>query len=176
MNINITGKDYELTDSIKDYANEKIGKLEKYLGSEFDAAVTFKSEGKQQVAEVRITASGVLYKATSASHDLYVSIDKSIEILEGQIRKNKTKKDKQNMTESIRLKSQNSEEDLDNEGEIVKTIAYSIKPITEEDAKLILESDVKNKFLPFIDANTNEVKVIYKLKDGKNFGLLEPEA
>ena len=176
MNINITGKDYELTDSIKDYTNEKIGKLEKYFGNDFDASITLKSEGKQQVAEVRITMSGVLYKATAASRDLYISIDKDIEILEGQIRKNKTKKDKQNMTETIRLKNQNSEYDLEEEGEIVKTIVYSIKPLTEEDAKLVLKSDMKNKFLPFIDADTNEVKVIYKLKDGKNFGLLEPES
>ena len=176
MNINITGKDYELTDSIKNYANEKISKLEKYFGNDFDASVTLKSEGKQQVAEIRITISGVLYKATSASHDLYVSIDKNIEILEGQIRKNTTKQDKQNMTETIRLKNQNAEDDLEEEGEIVKIITYSIKPLTEEDAKLVLESDIKNKFLPFIDADTNEVKVIYKLKDGKNFGLLETEA
>ena len=79
------------------------------------------------------------------------------------------------MVETIRMNSQNSNESVSDEGEIIKTIYYSIKPLTAEDAKLILESDPKNKFLPFINVETNNVNVIYKLKDGKNFGILEPE-
>ena len=177
MNINITEKDFELTDAIKSYITEKVSKLQKNLGDDFDAVATLKIEGNQQVAEIRVTAAGAMYKAVAASKDLYASIDKDIDILEGQIRKSKTKADKQNMTDSIRFKEANQGEDVeDEEGDIIKTIFYSIKPLTEEDAKLILESDVKNKFLPFIDIDTNKVKVIYKLKDGKNFGLLEPEA
>lgn len=175
MKLDITGKDFDLTDSIKDYINEKVNKLVKYFGDNFNADATLKIEGNKQVAEIRVTMGTDLYKAVTASHDLYASIDKDIEIIEGQIRKNKTKRDKQNMTETIRFKESMKEEDIEEEGEIIKTIFYSIKPLTEEDAKLLLDSDVKNKFLPFIDADTNTVKVIYKLKDGKNFGLLEPE-
>ena len=177
MNINITGKDFELTDSIKNYIDEKVSKLSKYIGDDFDASATLKIEGNEQVAEIRITFSGEVIKAVTASKDLYSSVDKDIDILEGQIRKIKTKKDRQNMTETIRFQdSQNSQDEIDVEGEIIKTIYYSVKPLTAEDAKLILEGDSKNKFLPFIDVDTNKVNVIYKLKDGKNFGLLEPEA
>lgn len=175
MNLNITGKDLELTDSIKNYISDKTSKLSKYFGEEYDVSATVRIEGNKQVAEIRVSVGSELYKAVTASQDLYASVDKDIEILEGQIRKNKTKKDKQNMTESIRFKEQQTEEDLDEDSEIVKTIFYSIKPLTEEDAKLLLEADPKNKFMPFIDAGSNKVKVIYKLKDGKNFGLLEPE-
>ena len=172
MNLNVTGKDYELTDAIKNYIEQKVGKLAKYWGDDFDVSATLKREGNNQVAEIRTTVNGVLYKAVVASQDLYASIDKDIEVLEGQIRKNKTKNDKQNMTDSIRLQNANQVEDVQEEGEILKTILYSIKPLTEEDAKLILEGDKKNKFLPFINSETNKV---YKLKDGKNFGILEPE-
>ena len=175
MNLNITGKDFELTDSIKSYITEKIGKLEKYFGSDFDAVATLKIEGNNQVAEIRVNIAGETFKAATASKDLYASIDKNIEILEGQIRKSKTKKDKQNMVETIRMNNQVNNESASEEGEIIKTIYYSIKPLTPEDAKLILEGDVKNKFLPFINVDTNKVNVIYKLKDGKNFGILEPE-
>lgn len=175
MNLNITGKDFELTDSIKAYISEKITKLEKYFGNDFDAVATLKIEGNNQVAEIRINILGDTFKAATASKDLYASIDKDIEILEGQIRKSKTKKDKQNMVETIRMNQQLSSEEVTEEGEIIKTIYYSIKPLTPEDAKLILEGDVKNKFLPFINVETNKVNVIYKLKDGKNFGMLEPE-
>lgn len=177
MNLNITGKDFELTDSIKNYIDEKVGKLSKYIGDEFDATATLKIEGSNQVAEIRVTFNSEVIKAVTASKDLYSSVDKDIEILEGQIRKSKTKKDRQNMTDTIRFQaSQLDSEDTLDEGEIIKTIYYSIKPLTPEDAKLILESDSKNKFLPFIDIDTNKVNVIYKLKDGKNFGMLEPEA
>lgn len=174
MNLNITGKDFELTDAIKNYIETKVNKLSKY-SEDFNADAIMKIEGNNQVAEIRVSLGGNLYKAVTASHDLYASVDKDIDIIEGQIRKTKTKKDKQNMTETIRFKEAMKDDDLDEYGGIIKTIFYSIKPMTEEDAKLILEGDPKNKFLPFIDADTNTVKVIYKLKDGKNFGLLEPE-
>ena len=176
MNLNITGKDFELTDSIKSYITEKIGKLEKYFGSDFDAVATLKIEGNNQVAEIRVNIASETFKAATASKDLYASVDKDIEILEGQIRKSKTKKDKQNMVETIRMNNQASSEKAEEDGEIIKTIYYSIKPLTQEDAKLVLEGDSKNKFLPFINVETNQVNVIYKLKDGKNFGILEPEA
>ena len=175
MNLNITGKDFELTDSIKNYITEKVGKLEKYFGSDFDAVATLKIEGNNQVAEIRVNIASETFKAATASKDLYASVDKDIEILEGQIRKSKTKKDKQNMVETIRMTNQVNSESTDEDGEIIKTIFYSIKPLTAEDAKLVLEGDAKNKFLPFINVETNQVNVIYKLKDGKNFGILEPE-
>ena len=158
-------------------ANEKISKLEKYFGDNFDAVATLGIEGNEQVAEIRITVNGQVFKAVTASKDLYSSIDKDIDILEGQIRKSKSKKDKANMTESIRLKEMaQSDDDEDVEAEVIKTLYYSIKPLTAEDAKLILQGDPKNKFLPFINVETDQVNVIYKLKDGKNFGLVEPEA
>lgn len=175
MNLNITGKDFELTDSIKSYITEKVGKLEKYFGSDYDAVATLKIEGNNQVAEIRINIASETFKAATASKDLYASVDKDIEILEGQIRKSKTKKDKQNMVETIRMNNSVNSENTDVNGEIIKTIYYSIKPLTAEDAKLVLEGDAKNKFLPFINVETNQVNVIYKLKDGKNFGILEPE-
>ncbi len=175
MNLNITGKDFELTDSIKSYITEKIGKLEKYFGSDFDAVATLKIEGNNQVAEIRVNIASETFKAATASKDLYASVDKDIEILEGQIRKSKTKRDKQNMVETIRMNNSVNSENADEDGEIIKTIYYSIKPLTAEDAKLVLEGDAKNKFLPFINVETNQVNVIYKLKDGKNFGILEPE-
>ncbi len=175
MNLNITGKDFELTDSIKSYITEKVGKLEKYFGSDYDAVATLKIEGNNQVAEIRINIASETFKAATASKDLYASVDKDIEILEGQIRKSKTKKDKQNMVETIRMNNSVNSESTEEDGEIIKTIYYSIKPLTAEDAKLVLEGDAKNKFLPFINVETNQVNVIYKLKDGKNFGILEPE-
>lgn len=88
----------------------------------------------------------------------------------------KTKKDKQNMTESIRLKEENRSEENEITDEIVKTIYYTIKPMGPEDAKLLLEDQPQNKFLTFVNIETGKVNVIYRLKDNKNYGLVEPEA
>ena len=66
------------------------------------------------------------------------------------------------------------EEEIENE--IVKTLFYDVKPVSPEDAKLILQEEPQNKFLAFVNVETGKVNVMYKLKDGKNFGLVEPEA
>ena len=177
MNINITEKDFELTDAIKSYITEKVSKLQKNLGDDFDAVATLKIEGNQQVAEIRVTAAGAMYKAVAASKDLYASIDKDIDVLEGQIRKAKTKKEKQTKEDSIKLKEvlNGVGSEVETEGEIVKALYYEIKPISVEDAKLKLQEKPTNNFLTFINVDTNKVNVIFKLKDGKNYGLVEPE-
>lgn len=178
MNIKITGKDLKATDAIKDYIESKTQRLEKYFGEEFEVVATIKTEGNEQVAELQVTVEQNTLRAVTAHRDLYASIDKDIDILEGQIRKMKTKKDKQNMTESIRLKETLSfnNEDHQIEDEILKTLYYDIKPMDPEDAKLILKEKPRNNFLAFININTQKVNVLYRLKDGKNFGLVEPEA
>lgn len=178
MNIKITGKDLKATESIKDYMERKMERLVKYFGEEFDVLATIKTEGNEQVAELHVIAETQKFRAVTAHRDLYASIDKDIDILEGQIRKMKTKKDKQNMTESIRMKESlmttNQEHEVENE--IIKTLYYSIKPMAPEDAKLELQGNPKNNFLAFINIDTQKVNVIYRLKDGNNFGLVEPEA
>ena len=178
MNIKITGKDLKATESIKDYIERKIERLVKYFGEEFTVSATIKTEGNEQVAELQVTVEGNTLRAVTAHRDLYASIDKDIDILEGQVRNMKTKKDKQNMTESIRLKETLTfgEEDHEIKDEILKTLYYDIKPMAPEDAKLILRDKPRNNFLVFINIDTQKVNVIYKLKDGKNFGLVEPEA
>jgi len=178
MNIKITGKDLKATDSIKSYIEKKCERLVKYFGDEIDVQTTIKTEGKDQVAEMQVLTLGNTFRAVTGSKDLYASIDKNIDILEGQIRKMKTKKDKQNMTESIRVKETNAniESEKNIENEIVKTLFYEIKPITPEDAKLVLQDEHKNQFLTFVNVETGKVNVMYRLKDGKNFGIVEPEA
>ena len=177
MNIKITGKDLKATEPIKDYIERKIERLVKYFGEEFDVSATIKTEGKEQVAELQVSVEGKTLRAVTAHNDLYASIDKDIDILEGQVRKFKTKKDKQNMSDSIKMKETLyfNDEDHEIENEILKTLYYDIKPMAPEDAKLVLKDKPRNNFLVFINIDTQKVNVIYRLKDGKNFGLVEPE-
>ena len=175
MNIKITSKELETTEAIKDYIEKKAERLEKYFEEEINVYATIKIEGNDKVAEISIKAGSEEFRAVTAHRDLYASIDKDIDILEGQVRKMKTKKDKQNMTESIRIKEGAKELDTEVTDEIVKVLYYDIKPMTPEDAKLKLQEQPQNKFLAFIDIDTGKTNVIYRLKDNKNFGLVEPE-
>ena len=107
---------------------------------------------------------------------MYASIDKDIDILEGQIRKVKTKKEKMLREGSIKTMDLSEDKVSDVTNEIIKTSYYEIKPMLPEDAMLKLQEKPTHNFLTFINVETGKVNVIHKLKDGKNYGLVEPEA
>ncbi len=176
MNIKITGKDLKATDAIKEYTEKKLERLEKYFDEDFNVNVTIRTEKNLQIAEMHVITKANTYRAVTEHKDLYASIDKDIDILEGQIRKAKTKRDRINKEESIKIKELAFVEvEKPVEDEILKTIYYDIKPLAPEDAKLKLEDMQGNIFLPFVNIDTGKVNVIFKLKDGKNYGILEPE-
>ena len=174
MNIKVTGRDIEVTEAIKNYAEKKVEKLEKYFDEEYDVVVTVKAERTEQVAEMRLCIKGNTYKAVTAHKDLYAALDKNIDILEGQIRKLKTKKERMNKEENIKGAAVATVAEPENE--IIKELYYDIKPMDPEDAMLKLQEKKGDIFLPFINIATGKVNVIYKLKDSNNYGLVEPEA
>ena len=175
MNITISGKDLKATEAIKDYAEKKMERLVKYFGEEFDVNFTIRTEREEQIAEVSVKAKSDTYRAVTAHKDLYASIDKDVDILEGQIRKIKTRKEKANKEASIRnLNVDMSMPEVENE--IIKTIYYDLKPMTPEDAMLKLQEKPADRFITFVNSETNKVNVLFKMKDNKNYGLVEPEA
>ena len=108
MNIKILGKDLTATEAIKEYVEKKLEKIQKYFeGEEIVASVTIRGEKNLQIAEMYINVKTYNLKAVTETKDLYASIDKDIDILEGQIRKLKTKKERMNKEESIRIKEAN---------------------------------------------------------------------
>ena len=175
MKIKITGKELKITEAIHDYVERKLDRIDKYF-EEAEAEVTLKTEKNEQIAEIYVMAKGEKYRAVTEDKDMYASIDKDIDILEGQIRKAKTKKEK--MMKEASLKNMETVVDPVAEiaDEIVKTSYYEIKPMLPEDAVLKLKEKPSHNFLVFINVETGKVNVIHKLKDGKNYGLVEPEA
>ena len=174
MNITISGKDVKATEAIKEYVDKKMERLERYFGEDFDVSLTIKTEREEQIAEMTVKAKVDTYRAVTAHKDLYASIDKNIDILEGQIRKIKTRKEQANKEDSIKnLVVDVKVEEIENE--IIKTIYYDIKPMTPEDAMLKLQEKPADRFITFINSETNKVNVLFKLKDNKNYGLVEPE-
>ena len=175
MEIKVLGKGIEVTEAINDYVEKKLDRIDKYFENSI-GEVTIKTEKKEQVAEIVVSANGENYRAEAEERDLYASIDKVIDILEGQIRKAKTKKEKMMRDGSLKELNQEKTEQKEIINEILKYGYYEIKPLAPEDAMLELQERPTHNFLPFINIETNKVCVIYKLKDGKNYGIVEPEA
>ena len=174
MQIKITGKELKVTDAINDYVERKMERIAKYF-EDAEADVLIRVEKNAQIAEMKVSANGEVFRAVTEDKDLYASIDKDIDILEGQIRKAKTKKER--MLKDSTLKVLEVGETVHEvTDEILKTEYYEIKPMTPEDAKLKLQERPSQMFLAFVNVETSKVNVIHKLKDGKNFGLIEPEA
>ncbi len=176
MKIKITGKELKITEAINDYVEKKMDRIDKYFENA-EAEVTLRTEKNEQIAEISVvTANGEKYRAVTEDKDMYASIDKDIDILEGQIRKTKTKKEKMMREASIKNMETNDVKHNEVENEIIKTSYYEIKPMHPEDAVLKLQEIPTHNFLAFINVETGKVNVVHKLKDGKNYGLVEPEA
>lgn len=175
MKIKITGKELKITEAINDYVEKKLDRIDKYF-EEAEAEVTLRTEKTEQIAEIFVTANGEKYRAVTEDKDMYASIDKDIDILEGQIRKAKTKREKTMKDASIRTMEVAPANEIEIKDEIIKTSYYEIKPMLPEDAVLKLQEKPTHNFLAFINVETGKVNVIHRLKDGKNYGLVEPEA
>ena len=174
MQIKITGKELKVTDAINDYVERKLERIAKYF-EDAEADVVIRLEKNVQIAEIKVSANGEMFRAVTEDKDLYASIDKDIDILEGQIRKAKTKRERMLKDSTIKILDVEApaQEVAD---EILKTSYYEIKPMTPEDAKLKLQERHSQMFLTFVNVETGKVNVIHRLKDNKNFGLIEPEA
>ena len=175
MNYIISGKNIEVTEGLKAAVQEKLGKLGKYFTDETEVQVTFSVEKERQKIEVTIPVKGTVIRAEQVSDDMYVSIDLVEEVIERQLRKYKNKLiDKHQEGSGLKEEIQVDGDDYE-EGEIriVRTKRFGMKPMFPEDACVQMEL-LGHNFYVFSNAETDEVNVVYKRKDGM-YGLIEPE-
>ena len=172
MQFNIRGKKLEVTDAIKAYIEEKLGRLNKYFSNpdNISANVLLKINGKLQSVEVTINTHGLILRGEEENKDLYASIDLVTDKIERQIRKNKTKIRKKISKESIKDFNIPEEELNENDLNIVKRKTIDMKPMNEEEALLQMEL-LDHDFFVY-KTEDGSINVIYKRKDG-NCGLLE---
>ena len=176
MKYNIRGDKITVTGAMKDYIEEKISKVDKYLENpgEVTANVVVRVKDLEQTIEVTVPTKKFTLRAEESNEDFYAAVDLVINKLERQIRKNKdrlSKKYKNN--ESIELNFDYKEEEdskEQNESKIVKRKNISMKPMDEEEA--ILQMALLNHdFFVFKNIDEECVSVIYERKDG-NYGII----
>ena len=175
MKFTIRGKKLKVTDAIKAYVEEKIGRLDKYFENpdNISANVLMKLSGNNQVVEVTINTHGLILRGEESNKDLYASIDLVTDKIERQIRKNKTKIHKKTSKETIRDFREFETEEVEDNKDVVKRKTIDMKPMSEEEAILQMEL-LGHEFFMYKDSETMEIAVVYKRKDG-NYGVLESE-
>ena len=176
MNFIISGKNIEVTPGLKDSVISKLGKLERYFTPDTEIIVTLSVEKDRQKIEVTIPVKGDIIRSEQTSTDMFVSIDLVEEVIERQLRKYKNKLIARHQ-EGSAFKQEFFEEepaiDSNDEIQIVRTKKFGIKPMFPEDACVQMEL-LGHDFFVFSNAETEEVNVVYKRKNG-TFGLIEPE-
>ena len=174
MRFTITGKNIEVTSGLREAFEDKLGKLDRFFAPATEATVRLSVQKEIQKIEVTIPVKGHLIRAEESSTDMYVSIDLVEEILERQLKKYKNKLiDKKQNTPSFSKAFIEEENNNDDHVEIVKSKKFAVKPMDPEEACVQMEL-LGHSFFVFLNADTDEVNVVYKRKGG-SYGLIEPE-
>ena len=176
MKINIIGRKITVTDKIKDYAEKKLGKMDKFFKDEPEARIVIGTIKDNEYVEASIYASGMIYRAEVIDVDVITAMDKIVDVIERQIRKNKTRLEKkikrEAVNDSVLLSGEDYTEGEDiSEFKIVKKKRFAVKPMTAEEAVLQMNL-LGHNFFVFKNAETEQMNVVYKRKDG-NYAIIE---
>lgn len=174
MKVTVIGKKCTPRDSFVERAEKKLSKIDKFFGDDAIAKVTAKVERNAKVVEVTINHNGVIFRAQERSDDMIDALDNCVDILIRQIRKNKTKLEKKFKSAAPIDFSEFTEPVAEEEEfELVRTKEVPLKPQSVDEAILQMNM-LGHMFYMFINAETNEICVVYARKDG-GYGLLIPE-
>ena len=176
MEIIIRGDKLKITDSMHNYIEEKLGKLEKYLknSDEIRANVIVKVKNHEQRVEITIPLKTYIVRAEETKDDFYAAVDKALDTLERQIRKNKTRMMSKQVKTNFDFDISEIEQEIEKEEKkVVKRKTVEVKPMNEEEAILQMEL-LGHKFYMYKDSESGKSAVVYKRKDG-NYGVIESE-
>lgn len=181
MQIQVTFRHVEASEALKEYARDKVGKLQKYLDGPMEATVTLSVEKHRHEAEVNIIASGLKIHGSETTGDLYSAIDLVADKLEKQIRRYRDKlKDVGRRSRKIDVLEQAVKVDIfeaqslpEKTPHVIMSQSLIAKPMDADEAAMQLDLS-EDDFLVFINERTNALNVIYRRADG-NFGLIEPQ-
>lgn len=171
----ITGRNVDVTESLKSAIQEKIGKLERFFSQDTEAHVTLSVEKSRQKIEVTIPVKGGIIRAEQVSSDMYVSIDLVEEAIETQLKKYKNKlidryQDRKTFSKEYIEQDYDEEE---NEIKIVKNKRFDFKPMDPIEACMQMDL-LGHNFFVFTNSETDLINVVYKRKND-TYGLIEPE-
>ena len=177
MKFTFTEKKVQITEELRNYAEKKIGKLDRFFKNESEAFVTFAMERGRYIAEVTIKNNGMFHRVSEVTSDMQASIDSSVAAIERQIRKHKTRLEKRLRDGALdRERAPSVREEAPEEEEadfkIVRTKMFPVKPMTPEEAVLQMNL-LEHEFFIFKNQDHDDAfSIVYRRKKG-DYGLIE---
>ena len=178
MKFTINEKKIQVSEELREYAERKIGKLDRFFKKESEAFITFTTERGRYIAEVTIKNGGMYHRVTEVTSDMKASVDSAVAAIERQIRKHKTKLEKRlrdgalDRDLSSSVKHEPYDDDDDQSFKIVRTKMFPVKPMTPEEA--VLQMDLlEHEFFVFKNQDRDDAfSIVYRRKQG-DYGLIE---
>ena len=176
MKINIIGRKITVNEKNSEYIKKKIGKLDKFFKQEPEARIVIGTVKDKEYIEATIYSEGIIFRAEVTEVDVFTATDRVVDLIERQIRKNKTKLEKKTRREAFddhKLISGDDylDDNLNNEFKIVKKKRFQVKPMSAEEAVLQMNL-LGHNFFVFKNEETNEMNVVYSRKDG-DYAIIE---
>lgn len=174
MKITIVGRKLNVYDDTKELIEKKLAKLDKYFKAvNTEATVTLSRKRNVSSLEVTINADGTLFRSEVDADDFRIALDQTVDHIESQIRKNKTKLAKRLRENVIDMSVvPDPVEDIPEDEPIIRVKQFEFKPMTAEEAIMQMNL-LGHSFYVFNDVTTGDTCVVYTRKDG-DYGLIEP--
>ena len=173
MKITIYGKQMSVRDSLKDAGEKKLSKFDKFFGQDTEAFVTCKVRKGVKIIEITVNYGGTTFRSEEESEAFVTALDRAVEGLERQIRKNKTRVERMIKQAPVLIGEYDDDEYEEEDNFEIRVKTFPLKPMTPEEAILQMNL-IGHDFFAFTDAETQKVGVVYKRKDG-GYGLIVQE-
>lgn len=171
MNITIIGRKCNPREDFRARAEKRLGKVEKLFGEDALAKVTATVEKSCHIVEVTVTKGSMIFRAEERADNMEDALDSCVDSLIRQIRKNKTRLDKQLHSAVLDDFLDNVEEEAD--FDIIREKTVVLKPQSVEEAILQMNL-LGHRFYMFLNADTDEINVVYK-RNLTGYGLIAPD-
>ncbi len=171
MNISIIGRQMTVSDDLKARVERKLARFDKFFPDGADATVTFSRLRDKECLEITISYKGMLLRSEEKNLTFLNALDECVEIIDGQIRKNKTRLEKRMKTGMVI--PEDIDDDIEEEGEFnIRTKTFPMRPMSPEEAILQMNL-LGHTFFMFANAETGDICVVYKRKDN-DYGMITP--
>jgi len=181
LEVEIYGRNIEISDQIEDYVTKKVSKLDRYLNGIEEARVDLaysksaRSAADRQIAQITVRGRGFILRSEERADDIFAAIDTATNKMQRRIERFKGKRsrgrgDGKSAAEVVPIEEEADEMNM----QIVRRKRFTVSPMDEEEAmdQMILLGH--EDFFVFYNVNTNGINILYKRRDGA-YGLIEPE-
>lgn len=173
MKITIYGKQMTVRESLKEAVERKLSKFDRLFGEETEAFVTCKVRKGVKIIEITVNYGGTTFRSEEENETFITALDRAVEGLERQIRKNKTRVEKMVKKSALVIGDFDDDEYVEEDEFEIRVKTFELKPMTPEEAILQMNL-IGHSFYVFNDSETGGTCVVYKRKEG-SYGLIVPE-